>query len=202
MKVTTMPVGAYQSNCYFVQEGDRLAIIDAGNEGDRIVKAVKDSGANLEYILLTHGHFDHTTAVEEVKTAFPNAKVYIHKSDAKGAGSFMLDLEEAIPDLCTFDQGDVLPFGDLSFRVIATPGHSLGSVCIEIGDSLFTGDTLFYGSCGRTDLAGGSYDQMMLTLRKLAELEGDFKVYPGHERASTLDFERKNNHFMREATSG
>lgn len=202
MKVTTMPVGAYQTNCYFVQEGDHLAVIDPGNEPERIITAVKESGANLDYILLTHGHFDHTTAVAEVKSAFPTAKVYIHKADAKGAGSYMLDLEEAISDLLNFDEGDKLPFDETEFEVLSTTGHSRGSVCLLIEDCMFSGDTLFYASCGRTDLVGGSYDEMMISLRKLANLKGDYKVYPGHERASSLEFERKNNHFMREATRG
>ncbi|MFI3251028.1 MAG: MBL fold metallo-hydrolase [Eubacteriales bacterium] len=200
MNVTTKPVGSYQANCYFLQEGDHLALIDPGSDAKFIIQSVKDTNATLEYILLTHGHFDHTGAVEEVKAAFPEAKLYVHKEDSEGVGSQMISTAGLAEGFLS--EGESFDLGGVAIKVITTPGHSKGSVCFLAEDSLFTGDTLFFGSMGRTDLSGGSYPEIMKSLRKISELEGDFTVYPGHDRSSTLNHERKLNPYVQEAMNG
>ena len=204
MKVNVMQVGTIRTNCYILEdEGTKLAaIIDPGDNADRILAAVREEGVTVQYILLTHGHYDHTTAVPELHRALPDAKIYIHQADANGAGSKLFPLAGQVDGLLFYDEGDTLTLGSLTIAVMETPGHSPGSVTLQVEDVLFTGDTLFYGSCGRTDLRGGSYAQIMASLKRLGELEGDFHVCPGHDMTSTLERERKYNPFLREAMGG
>ena len=201
MKVSVMQVGPIGTNCYFLQdeESGLMAIIDPGDDWERILHQVKKAEGEVKYILLTHGHYDHTTAVPDLVKALPGVQVYIHKADANGAGSHLFPLAAQVKDLNNYDEGDTLTLGSLTIEVLHTPGHSKGSVTLKVGDVLFTGDTLFCGSCGRTDLRGGSYEEIMESLKRLGELEGDFHVCPGHDRTSTLERERKYNPFLLEA---
>lgn len=201
MKVSVMQVGPIGTNCYFLQdeESGLMAIIDPGDDWERILHQVKKAEGEVKYILLTHGHYDHTTAVPDLVKALPGVQVYIHQADANGAGSQLFPLAAQVEDLNNYDEGDTLPLGSLTIEVLHTPGHSKGSVTLKVGDVLFTGDTLFCGSCGRTDLRGGSYEEIMVSLKRLGELEGDFHVCPGHDRTSTLERERKYNPFLLEA---
>lgn len=201
MKVSVMQVGPIGTNCYFLQdeESGLMAIIDPGDDWERILHQVKKAEGEVKYILLTHGHYDHTTAVPDLVKALPGVQVYIHQADANGAGSQLFPLAAQVKDLNNYDEGDTLTLGSLTIEVLHTPGHSKGSVTLKVGDVLFTGDTLFCGSCGRTDLRGGSYEEIMGSLKRLGELEGDFHVCPGHDRTSTLERERKYNPFLLEA---
>ena len=201
MKVSVMQVGPIGTNCYFLQdeESGLMAIIDPGDDWERILHQVKKAEGEVKYILLTHGHYDHTTAVPDLVKALPGVQVYIHQADANGAGSQLFPLAAQVKDLNNYDEGDTLSLGSLTIEVLHTPGHSKGSVTLKVGDVLFTGDTLFCGSCGRTDLRGGSYEEIMESLKRLGELEGDFHVCPGHDRTSTLERERKYNPFLLEA---
>lgn len=201
MKVSVMQVGPIGTNCYFLQdeESGLMAIIDPGDDWERILHQVKKAEGEVKYILLTHGHYDHTTAVPDLVKALPGVQVYIHQADANGAGSQLFPLAAQVKDLNNYDGGDTLSLGSLTIEVLHTPGHSKGSVTLKVGDVLFTGDTLFCGSCGRTDLRGGSYEEIMASLKRLGELEGDFHVCPGHDRTSTLERERKYNPFLLEA---
>ena len=201
MKVKILQVGPIGTNCYLLLEEDEkvLAIIDPGDEAKRIQQAVFETGCKVKYILLTHGHYDHTTAVPELRKAYPDAEIYIHAADANGAGSQLYPLAGQVHDLKNYTEGDQLELGGHIINVIHTPGHSPGSVVLHTEDILFTGDTLFAGSCGRTDLPGGSYKQIMASLKRLGELEGDFHVCPGHDRPSTLEQERQTNFFLAEA---
>lgn len=201
MKVSVMQVGPIGTNCYFLQdeESGLMAIIDPGDDWERILHQVKKAEGEVKYILLTHGHYDHTTAVPDLVKALPGVQVYIHQADANGAGSQLFSLAAQVKDLNNYDEGDTLSLGSLTIEVLHTPGHSKGSVTLKVGDVLFTGDTLFCGSCGRTDLRGGSYEEIMASLKRLGELEGDFHVCPGHDRTSTLERERKYNPFLLEA---
>lgn len=201
MKVKMMQVGPIGTNCYILEDEKAhvAAIIDPGDEADRILSVMQEEDASVEYILLTHGHYDHTTAVPELHKAYPQAKIYIHQADANGAGSRLFPLAGQVEGLLAYDEGDTLTLGSLTIEVLHTPGHSKGSVTLRVEDVLFTGDTLFAGSCGRTDLAGGSYEEILASLKRLGELEGNFHVLPGHEGTSTLDQERKFNPYMREA---
>lgn len=201
MKVSVMQVGPIGTNCYFLQdeESGLMAIIDPGDDWERILHQVKKAEGEVKYILLTHGHYDHTTAVPDLVKALPGVQVYIHQADANGAGSQLFPLAAQVKDLNNYDEGDTLSLGSLTIEVLHTPGHSKGSVTLKVGDVLFTGDTLFCGSCGRTDLRGGSYEQIMQSLKRLGELKGDFHVCPGHEATSTLERERRSNPFLMEA---
>ncbi len=203
MQVKVLQVGPIGTNCYLLEDEKAhvAAVIDPGDEAGRILQVIKDDGVDVKYILLTHGHYDHTTAVPELHQALPQAEIYIHKADANGAGSRLFPLAGQIPDLKFYDEGDALTLGELTIQVLHTPGHSKGSVTLKVGDVLFCGDTLFAGSCGRTDLAGGSYDEIMASLKKLGELPGDYHVCPGHDVTSTLERERRSNPFLREAMS-
>ena len=201
MKVKILQVGPLGTNCYLLMEEDEkvLAIIDPGEEAKRIQKLVFETGCKVKYILLTHGHYDHTTAVPALHKAYPDAEIYIHAADANGAGSQLFPLAGQVPDLKHYTEGDQLELGGHIINVIHTPGHSPGSVVLHCEDILFTGDTMFASSCGRTDLPGGNYKQIMLSLKRLGELEGDFHVCPGHDRTSTLEQERQTNFFLAEA---
>lgn len=203
MQVKVLQVGPIGTNCYLLEDEKAhvAAVIDPGDEAGRILQVIKDDGVDVKYILLTHGHYDHTTAVPELHQALPQAEIYIHKADANGAGSRLFPLAGQIPDLKFYDEGDALTLGELTIQVLHTPGHSKGSVTLKVADVLFCGDTLFAGSCGRTDLAGGSYDEIMVSLKKLGELPGDYHVCPGHDVTSTLERERRSNPFLKEAMS-
>ena len=201
MKIISMQVGPIMTNCYILidEESKKTAVIDPGEDADRILAALREEDSQVEYILLTHGHYDHTTAVPELHAALPQARIYIHQADANGAGSKLFPLASQVEDLLLYDEGDTLALGGLTIQVLHTPGHSPGSVTLQVEDVLFSGDTLFAGSCGRTDLPGGSYDQMMASLKRLGGLEGGYKGLPGHNAPSTLDREREYNSFVREA---
>ena len=201
MEVKVLQVGPIGTNCYILEdEAAKLAaVIDPGDEAEKILSVLKEDGVETRYILLTHGHYDHTTGVPDLHRALPEAQVYIHKADAQGAGSRLFPLAGEIADLHFYDEGDTLPLGGLTIHVLHTPGHSKGGVTLQVGDVLFCGDTLFAGSCGRTDLNGGSYEEIMQSLKRLGQLPGDWHVCPGHDVTSTLERERKTNPFLREA---
>lgn len=201
MNIKVLPVGELGTNCYILEdEASKLAaVIDPGDEASRILEQVTQDGVQVKYILLTHGHYDHTTAVPELHEALPQAEIYIHQADSHGAGGRLFPLASQVDDLLLYDEGDALKLGGLTIEVMNTPGHSLGSVVLKVENVLFTGDTLFAGSCGRTDLRGGDYAQMLASLKRLALLEGDFRVLPGHDVASTLERERQTNYYMKEA---
>ena len=158
---------------------------------------------NLKYILLTHGHFDHIIGVKSVKEKY-GAQVVISKEDEPMLNSAKLSLavfcnapqNNVDADIIVKD-GDEITLGKTKIKVMATPGHTSGSVCYIAENCIFSGDTLFYCSCGRTDFPSGSPEQMMSSLQKLKALDGDYKVYTGHNNLTTLDFERKNNPYMK-----
>ena len=201
MKVKLLRVGPIGTNCYILEDDQTnlAAVIDPGDEPELIQEALEKEGVEVRYLLLTHGHYDHTTAVPALHRVYPQEDIYIHQADANGAGSTLFPLAGEVDDLKLYDEGDVIRLGDHEIQVLHTPGHSPGSVTLKVEDVLFTGDTLFAGSCGRTDLRGGSYEQIMQSLKRLGELKGDFHVCPGHEATSTLERERRSNPFLMEA---
>ena len=201
MKIKMLQVGPIATNCYILEDSKKAAIIDPGDEAEQILVVLNDMDCEVEYILLTHGHYDHTTAVPDLHEVFPEAKIYIHKEDANGAGSRIFPLAGQVEDLLFYDEGDTLTLGDLTIEVLHTPGHSRGSVTLKVNDVLFTGDTLFAGNCGRTDLPGGSYREILASLARLGRLEGNFHVLPGHDSTSNLEEERKHNPYMLEGLS-
>ncbi len=215
MLIKTFVVGQLQTNCYVVTDEKTLecAIIDPGAESGRIMNYIDDNKLKVKYILITHGHFDHTMAVEAVYEA-TGARVFIHRNDAnleglhddlKRCGVYKNNNAEKAPEeegLGLYAEGDILKVGNLEFKVLETPGHSRGSVSLICENAIFTGDTLFKDSCGRTDLEGGSYDVLMRSLKRLYLLEGDLEVYPGHADSTTLGRERRFNYYMNIAMEG
>ncbi len=201
MKVITTVVGTLRTNCYLlIDEGSRLAaVIDPGDNAEALAALIAREEVTLKYILLTHGHRDHTLAAPALHELFPDAAVYIHRLDANGSGIYHYPLEGVIDGLNYYDEGDTLPLGSLTISVLYTPGHTAGSVTLKVGDALFVGDTLFAGSCGRTDLPGGDPMEMLASLRRLGRLEGDYTVYPGHMDSTTLAREKQYNPFIRQA---
>ena len=199
MKLKALQVGPIGTNCYFLldETTNKAAIVDPGDEAQRILNTFPLKGVEVEYILLTHGHYDHTTGAPELHEALPNAKVYIHKNDANGAGSRLFPLAGQIHDLHYYGEGDKLNLAGLELTVLHTPGHTPGSVCLLCQDHMFSGDTLFQGSCGRTDLPGGDWETIQTSLRRLAKLEGEYAVHPGHGGNTALSVEKWYNPYMR-----
>lgn len=205
MKIKVLPVGPIGTNCYILEDNTTglAAVIDPGDEASKIKKVLDQDGVTVKYILLTHGHYDHTTGVPELdKLLDHKAAIYIHKADANGAGNTLFPLAGQVDGLNYYDEGDHIAFGNLDIEVLHTPGHSKGSVTLKVGDVLFCGDTLFAGSCGRTDFPGGSVKEIMQSLKRLGELEGDYTVCPGHMNTSTLERERVTNPYMMQALGG
>jgi len=202
MRIETLMVGPIMTNCYLLcdEEAKVCAVIDPGEEGHRIAQAVEESGCALQYILLTHGHYDHFTGIPELLAHYPDTPVYIHPDDAvvKNTNPWALKfprMDEAHQRW--YGEGDRLELGSLVIQVLETPGHSAGSVCLVVEDVIFAGDTLFCGSCGRTDFPDGDTGAILRSLARLARLEGNYRVYPGHDRATDLDRERRSNPYMR-----
>ena len=202
MLIKTLPVGQLETNCYVVTNEESLecVVIDPGDEANTILDYLEDNHLRCKAILLTHAHFDHIGAVEGVRLE-TGAPVYMNEmDDAKnirlGNGRFTLP-EGGV----YYKDGDAVDVAGLHFEVIGTPGHTPGGVTLRCENALFTGDTLFRGSCGRTDLPGGDMYQELDSLRKLCLLEGDFEVYPGHMDSSTLARERMFNYYCRAALS-
>ena len=194
LNIHTFPLGAYQTNCYLVwgEGSDTCVVIDPGYEAETVLAETKRLGKTVEAILLTHGHFDHVGAVRDI-AAETDCKVYLCEEDLS-----MPPQMTAGPLYYTdlYGEGDTVSLAGLSFKVLHTPGHTPGSVCLQCQDAIFSGDTLFWGSCGRTDLPGGSWSVIQKSLKRLASIPGDFKVYPGHGDATQLSFERKMNPYM------
>ena len=202
MQIKMMQVGPLGTNCYLLEdEKNKLAaVVDPGGDAPRILSPAQADGVEVKMILLTHAHFDHTGGVAELCASLPGVPVYLHPADAALVGS---DVFPAIGAATVpYEDGDTVQLGELTIQVLHTPGHTPGGVCLLVGDALFTGDTLFYGSMGRTDFAGGSYEDIMASLKRLAQLPGNYQVLPGHMDTTTLDRERKINFYIREALGG
>lgn len=184
MQIKTLPVGELQTNCYIISKDNEALVIDPGAEIDRILRELKD--LKVKYIVLTHGHYDHVTEAFSLKEKV-KAPVIVHEKDEV----MMIMTTQQKADL-TVKSGDKLDLKGLTLTVLHTPGHSAGSMCLysEKEKMLFSGDTLFAGCYGRTDLPLGSQTEMENSLKRILALPGDIKVFPGHGPATTIAQEK------------
>ena len=203
MKVLSAMVGPIMTNCYILcdEAAKVCAVIDPGDEPKRIEAMIASCGCSPVMILLTHGHFDHCTGVAGLLEKWPDLPVYIHEADVTdSSGSELTFRRLDEKNQRYYQEGDTLTVGGLTLRVMETPGHSRGSVCLLVEGQgvIFSGDTLFRGNCGRCDFPGGDYRAMLRSLARLGRLEGQYQVYPGHEAATDMEYERKYNPYMKQ----
>ena len=195
LKIHTFPLGDYQTNCYIIHDDAvrKCCVIDPGYTPETLLQILEHLGLELEAILLTHGHFDHVGGVK-ILAAETDCKVYLCEADLS-----MPPQMTAGPLYHThaYGEGDVLELAGLTINVLHTPGHTPGSVCLLCENHMFSGDTLFQGSCGRTDLPGGSWSTIHDSLARLAKLEENYTVHPGHGMNTTLALEKIYNPYMR-----
>jgi len=205
MIVKTLTLGAFQTNCHiFLDETTGEAVLfDPASEPDRIIDYIKSNGINVKYIILTHTHIDHIDGLDKVK-AYTDAQVVVHESekdmlnDDNEVMAYLLNTNapKARADI-TVSDGDILDLGENKLKILHTPGHTVGGICICCGDTLFSGDTLFFESIGRTDFKGGSHTQLIKSItEKLMTLDEETIVYPGHGRATTIMYEKHFNPFL------
>lgn len=205
VSIQILPVGMLEANCYILsdQESGEGIIVDPGDDAEKIIDAVEAGGLKIKYIINTHGHYDHIGADLDLKEKF-GAELLVHEDDGHMLEDPMANLSFIKPAVKNTEvkadrllkDGDVISAGVIRLEVIHTPGHTKGSICL-LGDGyILTGDTLFEGSVGRTDLPGGSYESIIKSVNKLKSLPDDLKVYPGHGSPSTIGQEKTNNPFM------
>lgn len=205
MFLTKLEVGGFMSNCYILgcQDTKEAVVIDPGDEAERILAALDKNNLKLKYIINTHGHIDHIGANQAVKDA-TGVPVIIHKEDAALFENPQENLSMFVGRKFIFpppdrkvEEGDKISFGNHTLGVIHTPGHTRGGMSLKIDNAIFTGDTLFAGSIGRTDLPGGSYRQIIQSIKeKILPLGDEIIVYPGHGPESTIGREKRGNPFL------
>lgn len=194
LKIHVLTLGDYQTNCYIIHDAAtaKCCIIDPGYEPNLILRYLREAKLEAEAILLTHCHFDHVGAVRSL-VAETDCDVYLSEKDL------------SLPPMLTggplyythtYEKDPILHLAGLTIRTVNTPGHTPGSTCLFTEEALFAGDTLFAGSCGRTDLPGGSQAAMNQSLRYLAGLTENYQVFSGHGEATTLDSEKKYNPYL------
>lgn len=203
MRYTRLAVGALQTNCYIVYDGDgSCVVIDPGAQAADILGAI-ETGTCVRAVLLTHVHFDHIGAAREIceKT---DAPLFVHEGDEQALSDPRRNLAALfMPGECLqlaadrlLQDGEKVTAGNMVFDVLHTPGHTPGCCCYLCGAFLFTGDTLFADGAGRTDFPGGDLRALGASLKRLAALEGDYTVLPGHGPETTLEWERQHNALM------
>ena len=205
MKIYRLEVGMLATNCYIAmnEELKEGVIVDPGGDAARIMSLVDELGINVAAIFVTHGHSDHIGALSQVREA-TGAPVYISEEDAdmltkadRNLSMYMTSSIICKPADYFFKEGEDVTIAGMTFKVYATPGHTKGGVCLHVGDIVFAGDTVFCESIGRTDFPGGSYKQIIESIKtKILVLDDDTRLLPGHGPATTVAWERKRNPFL------
>lgn len=199
MIVKTYPLGSLQTNCYLAidEQSNKAAIIDPGAQANYLIKEIEALGIEIDVILLTHCHFDHNGAVIELKDKY-KVDVYLNKAEEEYMNIDTTGVFGKLPKFYKYlNEGQEIKVGNLTFKAIFTPGHTKGGTCFLVEDNVFTGDTLFNGSIGRTDFLGGSYNELINSIEtKLMPLDNNVNVYPGHGPKSTIIYERMKNPFL------
>ncbi len=201
MQILTFNQNPMGQNCYAVLKGQQALIIDPGFYTAELAEFLAQHGPVVEYVLLTHGHFDHFLALPRVLALCPNAKVVLHEADLAALTDPMISLAAVFQqpqpnmqaNIVLKNEQQTLPFAGEAIRFMHTPGHTPGSVCFFLENSIFSGDTLFHRGFGRTDHVGGSLNTLRVSIKRLLSQEQDFTVYPGHGRSTTILFEKNNN---------
>ncbi len=205
MQVTKLVLGELCTNCYMLEyDENHCVLVDLGDGASVVMRHLAQKHMTPTAILLTHGHYDHIAGVESIRKTY-DLPVYLHTQDVPMLTDSRVNLADWLSNQPfqpvqawkTVEDGDTLSFGSLHMTVLHTPGHTPGSVCYQCEDLLFTGDTLFRLSRGRTDFPGGNDSQMIASFRRLANLSGDYRVLPGHNEETTLSFEKAHNPLMR-----
>ena len=204
IKIICFVIGMIGTNCYLIEDekSGELAVVDPADHSDQLLQEIDKRGGKLSYILLTHGHYDHIIGVAELCERYhPTVCASEKELMLISEPSYNLSKNHGITiKPFTVDRplkdGDTVKLGESEFRFMLTPGHTMGSGCYIVDDSIFSGDTLFCTSVGRTDFPTSSMRDMMQSVSRLKNLEGDYDVYPGHDIFTTLDRERKYNPFM------
>ena len=201
MKITRWITPMMEENIYLIEEEKHLSVIDPGGLTEKLIEYIDDKDLKLEYILLTHGHHDHIAAVNLLKEKY-QPKIVCHKEEEgllldprKNLSSLIGEEISVVADVLV-DEGDQIEFGEKIFEFIHTPGHTAGSMCIAFGNDLFSGDMLFKGAIGRTDLPTANPKKMEESILKLKAIKEDYKVYPGHGEKTHLFYELANNFFF------
>lgn len=203
MIIKAIPAGIYDANCYIVMDEKTkdAVVLDPGGDGEILERAIKDMGANVKSILLTHGHMDHVGGVEYLSDKL-NVPFYISKIDEEYMEKDNYVFGSIRNANGYLEDGNDLSFGSLNIKVIATPGHTKGGLCFLIEDKLFTGDTLFQGSIGRTDFIGGNFPEIINSIKtKLLPLGDEIEVYPGHGPKSSIGYEKGYNMYLNDYDS-
>lgn len=204
--IKIIQVGPIDVNCYILKDDNSSAglVIDPGGNPERIMPYIVENGIDVKMIVNTHGHWDHIGAVDELRELL-EVKLAIHRQDADMLTSARGNLSAFMgangvmkPAEVLLENGDIIEFGSCKLKVIHTPGHTVGGICLYDGeDVLFSGDTLFYGSVGRTDFPGGSMQELIKSIRNsLAEVADSAVVYPGHGPATNMGEERRSNPYL------
>lgn len=206
MIIECIPVGMMGANCYVVgcEETKKAAVIDPGGDTEKILAYLKNKGLTLQYIIDTHGHIDHIAGNDKLRNA-TGAELLIHVLDADMLENPKFNLSSLMGFSMKFKpadrllkEDDTVEVGNIKLHVIHTPGHTRGGICLTVEGGVFTGDTLFNASIGRTDFPGGDFEAIINSIkRKLMPLPDDTAVYPGHMGQSTIGYERKHNPFLR-----
>ncbi len=206
MQIKKFVLGIFETNGYLVwgNRPGKCLVIDPADEGKRLIGFMKERELVPEAILLTHGHYDHFLGIGELQKEWTELPIYCHPADCpKEKEEYDPMMRRSFPTVSAFSnrkeiqEGTKLELADFDIRVLHTPGHTPGSVVFIMEDAMFSGDTLFKGSIGRTDFAGGDDRQMKQSLKRLAAIEEDYKVYPGHEGDTTLKIEQKKNPYLK-----